>query len=220
MVRWLFMQLFCLPRFLVSRLLCLVCASLLSSAASAGLFGYQATQSNDLKMFPQWPSVLERHIRDNVPEGQCLTRKLDSCHVQRWQVFLNSLRKLPAIEQMRRVNEFANRQAYILDIENYGMEDFWATPRQFLYNNGDCEDYAITKLLSLKQLGYDTSQMRIVILQDTNLRIAHAVLAVDYQGDTLILDNQVPEVVSHRYVVHYVPIYSVNEQHWWMYLPN
>jgi predicted transglutaminase-like cysteine proteinase len=191
-----------------------------SCSAAAGLFGYQETQRNDMKIFPQWLSMLERHIKDNIPEGQCQTRLLDSCHVKNWHLFLNSIRKLTALEQIRRVNDFANQQAYVLDIVNYGVDDYWATPRQFLYNNGDCEDYAITKLLSLKQLGYDASRMRIVILQDTNLRIPHAVLAVDYQGDTLILDNQVPEVVSHRYVVHYVPIYAVNEQHWWMYLPN
>ena len=124
------------------------------------------------------------------------------------------------MEKIRRVNEFANHQEYILDIENYGVEDYWATPKEFLYNNGDCEDYAITKMLSLKQLGFDVSDMRIVVLQDTNLRIPHAVLAVNIKGDTLIMDNQVEEIISHRHILHYVPIYSLNEKQWWMYLPN
>ncbi|TNF38829.1 MAG: hypothetical protein EP315_00610, partial [Gammaproteobacteria bacterium] len=139
---------------------------------------------------------------------------------RRWHEFLGSIRNLPALEQIRRVNAFANQQQYILDIENYGVEDYWATPRQFLYNNGDCEDYAITKMLSLKQLGFDVSRLRIVVLQDTNLRIPHAVLAVDIKGDILIMDNQIEEVISHQHIVHYVPIYSVNEKQWWMYLPD
>ena len=205
---------------LLRRVVGLVCACLFSCTALAGLFGYQETQRNDMKIFPQWLSVLERQLKDNIPEGLCQTRVLDSCHFKQWQVFLDGLRPLPASEQIRRVNAYANQQAYVLDIENYGSEDYWATPRQFLYNNGDCEDYAIIKLFSLKQLGYDVARMRIVVLQDTNLRIPHAVLAVEYQGDTLILDNQVPEVISQRYIVHYVPIYAVNEQHWWMYLPQ
>jgi predicted transglutaminase-like cysteine proteinase len=192
---------------------------MLPATASAGLFGYREAERSNLSLFPQWLSMLERNIRDRVPEGHCETRSLDSCHVRRWQNFINSIRKLPRAEQIRRVNRFANQQEYILDIENYGVEDYWATPKQFLYNNGDCEDYAITKMLSLKQLGFDTRRMRIVVLQDTNLRIAHAVLAVDVKGDTLIMDNQIEEVVSHRHIVHYVPIYSVNEQRWWMYLP-
>lgn len=202
-------------------LLLLICVlSALPAGASAGLFGYREAPRSNLDIFPQWLSVLERHIRDRVPEGNCESRRLDTCHVRRWQAFIHSIRTLPRREQIRRVNGFANQQEYILDIENYGVEDYWATPRQFLYNNGDCEDYAITKMLTLKQLGFDTRAMRIVVLQDTNLRIAHAVLAIDVKDDTLIMDNQIEEVVSHRHIVHYVPIYSVSEQRWWMYLPN
>ena len=214
------MQCSIFPGTLVSQVLGLASASLVSCTVLAGLFGYQETQRDDMKMFPQWLSVLERHIHDNIPEGLCQTRLLDACHLKKWHEFIDSIRKLAPSEQLRRVNDFANQQAYVLDMENYGVDDYWATPQQFLHNNGDCEDYAIIKLLSLKQLGHDVSRMRIVVLQDTNLRLAHAVLAVDYKGDTLILDNQVAEVVSHRYVVHYVPIYALNEQHWWMYLPN
>lgn len=202
------------------KLLAFLCLFLNSTCAWSSLFGYKETPRSNLEMFPQWLSVLERHIKTNVPEGQCKTRMLDTCHVKRWHAFLKSVRNLPPLEQIKQVNEFANEQDYILDIDNYGVEDFWATPKQFLYNNGDCEDYAITKLLSLKQLGFDVAKMRIVVLQDTNLRIPHAVLAVDINNDMLIMDNQIEEVVSHKHIVHYVPIYSVNEKKWWMYLPN
>lgn len=198
----------------------LLVMSIYSASVNAALFGYRETPRQNLDMFPQWLSVMERHIKENVPEGKCQTRMLDTCHMKRWHEFLRSIRSLPAMEQIRRVNEYANQQQYVLDIENYGVEDYWATPRQFLYNNGDCEDYAITKMLSLKQLGFDVSRMRIVVLQDTNLRIPHAVLAVDVKGDTLIMDNQVEEVISHQHIVHYVPIYSVSEKQWWMYLPD
>lgn len=198
----------------------LLILSVYSGSVNAALFGYRETPRQNLEMFPQWLSVMERHIKENLPEGKCQTRMLDTCHMKRWHDFLGSIHNLPAMDQIRRVNEYANQQQYILDIENYGVEDYWATPRQFLYNNGDCEDYAITKMLSLKQLGFDISRMRIVVLQDTNLRIPHAVLAVDVKGDTLIMDNQVEEVISHQHIVHYVPIYSVNEKQWWMYLPD
>ena len=188
--------------------------------AWGGLFGYSETVRTNLDIFPQWLSVLERHIKERAPEGNCETRRLDSCHVKRWQAFIKRIRKLPRSEQIKQVNQFANQQNYILDIENYGVEDYWATPKQFLYNNGDCEDYAITKMLTLKQLGFNVESMRIVVLQDTNLRIPHAVLAINIKGDILIMDNQIDQVVSHRHIVHYVPIYSVNEKRWWMHLPN
>ena len=127
---------------------------------------------------------------------------------------------MPEEQQLQQVNQFANEKSYILDIENYGLADYWATPMDFLLANGDCEDFAIIKLLSMKWLGYDIARMRIVIVQDTNLRIPHAVMSIEQEGDILILDNQIPEVLSHMDIYHYVPVYSVNEKHWWLHVPN
>ncbi len=186
----------------------------------AGLFGYQENERTNLKLFPQWLSVIERNLEQRTPEGNCEGRKLDQCHLRNWMAFLKSISKLPEIEQVRKVNQFANQHQYILDIDNYGVEDYWATPREFLYNNGDCEDYAITKMLSLKMLGFEMQSIRLVVLQDTNLRIAHAVLAIDTKNDTLIMDNQIDEVVSHKHILHYVPVYALNEKKWWMFLPQ
>ncbi|MBO6784654.1 MAG: hypothetical protein JJ899_15470, partial [Alphaproteobacteria bacterium] len=56
-----------------------------------------------------------------------------------------------------------------------------------------------------------------VVLNDQNLKIPHAVLAVRNAGDELILDNQVDRVVSHRVIRHYRPIFSINEEAWWMH---
>jgi len=75
-------------------------------------------------------------------------------------------------------------------------------------------------MLSLKELGFDTEKMRVVVVQDTNLRTLHAVMSLERDGDILILDNQIKEVISHQHIFHYVPVYSVNESNWWMHLPN
>ena len=201
-----------------------ICCSLIliivPVTGTSGLFGYQENLRTNLELFPQWLSVLERNITQNAPEGNCESNRLDQCHVKAWQGFLKRIQTLPKMEQLNAVNQFANEHEYILDIENYGMDDYWATPKEFLYNNGDCEDYAIIKMLSLKKLGFDMEKIRLVVLQDTNLRTPHAVLAVESPNDTLILDNQVDEVVSHKYILHYVPVYAVNEMKWWMFLPQ
>ncbi len=171
-------------------------------------------------MFPQWLSVLERNIKQQALKSDCGAQSQDQCHIRNWLDFLKSIRHLPKIQQVNKVNLYANQHDYILDIENYGLEDYWATPREFLYNNGDCEDFAITKMLSLKILGFNMNSIRLVVLQDTNLRVAHAVLAVDTKNDTLIMDNQVDDVISHKYILHYVPVYALNEKKWWMFLPQ
>lgn len=186
----------------------------------AGLFGYTEIPKQNMDMFPQWLSVLERHLLDVKEAGDCRSTRFNLCHLRQWLSFLDSIRSRPVMEQINEVNHFANTREYILDQQNYGVADYWATPKEFLDNNGDCEDFAIIKMLSLKRLGYDVSRMRVVVVQDTNLRIPHAVMALDRDGDFLILDNQIEEVISHNDVFHYVPVYSVNENNWWMHVPN
>ncbi len=184
------------------------------------LFGYQESSRTNLELFPQWLSVLDRHIRENVPDGNCRSRKFNRCHLQEWAAFLDGLRGLSDKQKIKKVNNYANQKRYVLDIDNYNVEDYWATPKEFLSQNGDCEDFAIIKMLSLKKLGFNTKKMRVVVVQDTNLRIPHAVMSLERGGDILILDNQIKEVISHQYIFHYVPVYSLNETSWWMHLPN
>ena len=51
------------------------------------------------------------------------------------------------------------------------------------------EDYVIVKLFSLRWLGWDTQSMRLMVVQDTNLRLPHAILAVASGKDIFVLDN-------------------------------
>ena len=185
------------------------------------LFHYQAIpQTSGIEVFDQWVRVLERHLTEDVPEGDCEETRFNRCHLQHWQAFLATQRNRPVMEQIAAINRYANRLPYVLDIDNYGIEDYWAIAREFLDRGGDCEDYAITKFFSLKWLGFPVDRLRIVVLQDTNLRVPHAVLAVDMEGRHLILDNQIDQVVTDDEIVHYVPVYSINEKGWWMYVPG
>lgn len=185
------------------------------------LFGYQESVKKNLELFPQWISVLERHIQDIAKRPlDCAAGDIKQCQLKDWLRFLEEIKNMPEMKKIYKVNEYVNQRQYILDIENYGIEDYWATPREFLDINGDCEDFAITKMLSLERLGFDVSKMRVVVVQDTNLRIPHAVMSIDRGKDILILDNQIKEVISHKYIYHYIPVYSINEKSWWMHLPN
>lgn len=188
---------------------------------------YNEPQETTSEVFRQWEDVLERHSgndseirtedakRPEPDEESCGSS--NDCQLHQWKEFLAGLKERPALEQIWEVNAYANRRAYRSDRENYGINDYWATPKEFLYKDGDCEDYAIFKLLSLKQLGFSVDSMRIVVLVDTKLRTPHAVLAVYINNDILVLDNQMQEVVSHQRLSHYVPIYSINETGWWIH---
>ena len=197
------------------------CGAWPTTGHADALFHHQAlAQSSGIETFGQWMRVLERHLTEDVPKGDCRATTYNRCHLRAWQAFLESQRGESRRKQLEAVNRFANRLPYVLDIDNYGQQDYWAIVREFLDRGGDCEDYAITKYFSLKWLGMPPERLRIVILQDTNLRIPHAVLSVDLDGRHYILDNQVAQVVTDEEIVHYVPVYSINERGWWMYLPS
>ncbi len=142
---------------------------------------------------------------------------LPACARAHWERFLASLEGLSAREKLARVNAHLNRAPYIIDPINWGVADYWATPIEFLRKDGDCEDYAIAKYLALKQLGFDPATMRVVVLEDRNLKVDHAVLAVRLDGRLYILDNQTPRVVEASRIRHYRPVYSINEQAWWLH---
>lgn len=187
------------------------------NTVQAGLFGTEELPQRSLNELPDWLSYMDRHLREDTPEDICQESGL--CNLKPWYTFLHSLKGLSKKEQIIRVNQFANQKPYIQDIVNYGKEDYWAIVKEFLARSGDCEDYSLTKFFSLRLLGFTNDELRIVVLQDTNLRIGHAVLAVKYGGDELILDNQSRQVLSHRSIKHYVPLYTVNEQQWWLHMP-
>lgn len=197
----------------------------LSSGASAAttpvypkLFGTTEKRSGNLKPFPKWTDALNRYFRDaGLPEGSCDDTVFNKCHTAFWGKFIEKLVDIPPMEQLDSVNRYMNKAPYITDPHNYNVADYWATPKQFLDRDGDCEDYAIAKFTSLRALGWDNTHMRIVVLQDLNLKIAHAILVVYVDGEAWILDNQIKQIVTADTIRHYRPLFSLNEDSWWIH---
>lgn len=104
------------------------------------------------------------------------------------------------------------------DITNWGKADYWVWPNLFLKKSGDCEDYAIVKYFTLKELGIDTDKLRIVVLRDTLRRLSHAVLAVYMDNDIVILDNISNAILPQGRLRHYVPQFSFNEKARWAHM--
>ena len=89
----------------------------------------------------------------------------------------------------------------------WNLNDYCATPNQFTHKTGVCEDYAISIHISLLILGFNPNHMRIVVRQDLNLKILHAVLVVYLDGQQLVPDNQIKQVIHTSRLRHYKPIY-------------
>ena len=176
---------------------------------------------SDLTPFRKWQSVLQRYAaeRGDGGLGACTAAAPASaaCASAEWRHFLAGLRSKSRREQLLAVNREANKRPYVTDLANWGAEDYWATPGEFLAHSGDCEDYAILKFFSLRQLGWTGEELRIVAVHDRRLGIGHAIVAAELDGEIWVLDNQSPEVVAAARVDRYQPVYSLTETSWRLY---
>lgn len=180
------------------------------TAQDNSLFGHRGVVSSDTSAFTKWTDVVTREQQElRGPHNQATVA---------WLAFIEGLRGHSREDQLAAVNDYANRVAYISDAENYGQPDHWATTGEFLARGGDCEDYAIAKYMSLQMLGFDASQMRVVILFDQEKQLRHAVLAVDNGDSVKILDNQNRRIAAAVDIGHYQPIYAISQTSWWRYV--
>ena len=183
-----------------------------------GLFRSHEFRST-LKALPNWSRVMAAADSQVAAFAAC-NANTESCSpaALSWQKIIRQSQGLPAMVQVNEVNQYFNRWPYSLDIDVYGVTDYWATPGEFLKLSGDCEDYSITKYYALRTLGFAIDDMRIVLLKDQIRNIAHAVLAVKLDEETYILDNVSDLVLPHVKYEHYVPQYSVNENYRWAHV--
>lgn len=174
------------------------------------LFG---TKEFRLDALPGWVRVVERNLADPIFVED---KKLVNFNPTTWAQFKAQAKAKQGLDLLRFVNKFWNQSRYILDIKNWGIDDYWATPAEFSKKSGDCEDYAIVKYFTLKELGFPQDYMRIVALTSSlHNNQGHAVLVVYLENDAFVLDNLSDKVLSHSQIPHYNPQFSVNETGRW-----
>ncbi len=179
------------------------------SAEKIELFGKKEFKGR-IKSLPQWVEVITKNKNNPVFVD---SKKINADLT--WGELKANWASLSPMEQLRKVNLFWNKYPYRTDQQVYKTPDYWAAPYQFMKNSGDCEDYAIAKYFTLKELGFDPNNMRIAIVMETIRNIAHAVLVVYIDGDAYVLDNLSNSVMSHKRLLNYDIQYSVNEKFRW-----
>ncbi len=189
--------------------------ALLSFTSGQKLFGKNEVKSSRLTPFPKWINMLSRNRSESITELTCSPIRFNKCNLEKTEHLIDSLKDKDFTTKLKEVNAYMNRSRYLTDPENWGIPDYWETPGQFFARRGDCEDYAIVKYMTLRALGISAENMRIVVLMDNNLKVYHSVLAVYSEDDIYILDNQIKQVMSHKRIYHYNPVFSINENYWW-----
>lgn len=180
--------------------------------SNAQVFGRDEEKYDDIRDFKKWNEVVKKQEMDMIVNGPV---------TEKWKENIALIEKmnLNREDKIKVVNDFINKSiVYTEDRDNYHMNDYWASPTEALTRGyGDCEDYALAKYFTLKQLGVPEDEMRIVVLNDTRKNILHAILVIENNdgGTNYVLDNQNKAVMMDNQIAYYIPIYSINERNWW-----
>ncbi len=139
-----------------------------------------------------------------------------------WQNLLQGVRSASDNDRLKRINDFFNRQiAFGEDVAIWNQPDYWATPLETLGRGaGDCEDFAIAKYYSLKEVGVAPDKLRLIYVRaktgssDAVASQAHMVLAYYAQPDAepLVLDNLISEIRPASRRPDLVPVFSFNSE--------
>ena len=95
--------------------------------------------------------------------------------------------------KLRKVNISVNESVkFLLDKINYDEEEFWSLP---INKFGDCEDNALEKRRILVSLGFDKGALSMATVFHREKFYAHAVLLVETQFGTYVLDQDTDELL-------------------------
>ncbi len=128
--------------------------------------------------------------------------------------FLNSIKNDDEKTKVEKVNHYINSIIPKYDAYNYSSDEYWATPFEFFSNaSGDCEDYVIAKMYSLKMLGVSSKTMYMSVVKDKYTGGDHMVLSlhVEHNNSFLVLDNLSTKVLPIDKRVDLKVVFMFNE---------
>jgi predicted transglutaminase-like cysteine proteinase len=142
--------------------------------------------------------------------------------IQAWGQMLQAERNAPEREQLNAVNRFFNQQlSFQDDTRIWRQTDYWATPVESLIKGAaDCEDYALAKYFSLRELGIPSEKLRITYVKALTQNQAHMVLTFysSPTADPLVLDNLIGDIRPASQRKDLLPVYAFNAEG--LYLPG
>lgn len=136
-----------------------------------------------------------------------------------WQELIRHDKGTTDLERLHAVNDFFNQVQFISDQQLWRKNDYWATPVEFLVQNGgDCEDFSIAKYFTLKKLGIAEAKLNLTYVKALELNQAHMVLTYFDTPDAepLVLDNLNPEILPASMRHDLMPVFSFNGRGLWL----
>lgn len=139
-----------------------------------------------------------------------------------WQSLITNNKASGDADRLKRTNDFFNRNiVFGDDIAVWTQEDYWATPMETLGKGlADCEDFVIAKYFTLKEMGVESSKLRLIYVRaktgssDSTALQAHMVLAyyAKPEAEPLVLDNLIGDIRPASRRPDLVPVFSFNSE--------
>jgi len=168
--------------------------------------------------FPLWTDVMARTAQELQYTAVCIRVAEHSCVPQAWRELITRIGGLPLMAKLETVNRFINRYPYVSTWQNWHRLSYWEAPFEFLARGGQCQDYAIAKYMALHAAGVSDTQIRVLLVRDTDLGVDHAVVLADVGGVSYILDNLNPNIVPADRDTQYRPYYAISLSGYWTYV--
>lgn len=159
----------------------------------------------------------ERAIRGDMNIIADCRADISNCISPAALQFLKIVRAAASRDGLARLGEI-NRAVNLIvrpvsDRAQYGVDDHWTSPLATLAAGaGDCEDYAIAKLVALHEAGIPREDLRLIIMRENATGEDHAVVAARVDGRWHILDNRFFVMVEDTDINKYKPVFAIDAE--------
>ncbi len=186
------------------------------SAPAPEPFGLATSVIGESPLRAKWLGV-ERAIADEAVIVAACETDLAHCTSRPALRFLEIVKAAAAREGLARLGEI--NRAFNLAIRpvsdeaQYGVEDHWTSPLATLASGaGDCEDYAIAKLVALRAAGVPAEDLRLVIIREKSTGEDHAVVTARADGHWRVLDNRTFVMIDDSDLNKYRPLFAIDAE--------
>lgn len=143
--------------------------------------------------------------KKNLKKFESAYGKRAKKRLEQYFSFMEKVKGKDTAFQLEAVNLFFNRFQYKTDIQNWNQREYWADPFEFIGQGaGDCEDFALAKYYSLKELGISSEKLKLsyakLVDRRTKKRTPHIVLEYFNTSKNLsmVLDNSVKNIFPRK----------------------
>ncbi|WP_166294179.1 transglutaminase-like cysteine peptidase [Bradyrhizobium sp. 2S1] len=177
-----------------------------------GLFTFRAPENS---LWRKWRGLESDLARERTILEQC-RENAAGCpsHAAQFLRLIGAVKSKSGRDRLDEANRAVNQTIrYVSDFAQHGEADRWTAPlATFATGKGDCEDYAIAKLIALSEAGFPREDLRLVLGRDRAIRQDHAVLAARLDGHWLILDSRRSELIDDGELGNFTPLFAINER--------